>query len=963
MTDSETGRRPASDGPLAQAAYRVGYGYAGLCILFGVAALLGTFPGLGWLAQPFPNWPRSPVLSSIALLAMGVAVWTFLGLRYQIAFSASVIALATVLASLVVQVGALPIAGYAMPLASQVLVLAAAMPLVIVSARRKMIPEEVSLGIGGFVLLAVAATLFISRATGVTDSTADLLGAGPSLQLLVASFLFGGCYVALVWTRGFMSGESARWLPVAIGLAGLVTATVLWRGLASRENEQVTALARQAVDGQRRSLRNAVQVTAHSLQRAAEWRAAGATPPQQQRDEQALQRDIPGLDGMGWISALGVFDAAGAQFLTSADESAIASYVTRTDGLADSISYLPLDREMQRFVILAPACAIGACIGAVVGGIRTSVFFGSLLADTNRLFSYVLTGPAGEVAQSTPMQQWATRGWTQQLPLALGVVDLTLAASPRPRTVDRVRSNLPLLVLLLGYAVSGLAALSVAFAQHSLRTVRDVERIRISEALERSTDGIWEWDLTTGASVHSPGIWRYLGYEPDDVPPVRDAWLALVHPEDHPRLIREIGDHLTGARPSFDAEYRVLARDGRWHTIVDRGRVVDRTPDGRPVRMVGIKADVTVARSVEQARQAAEQRFREIFDSGFQYQLLLDHAGAVIEVNQHALNQYAVDSGQVRGRLVWDTLWWADNSGAQERLHDAIAAAMRGSTRRYEDEFPGPGLTHTYLEIALKPLTGDAEAPTQLLLEARDLTGRRRAEATLREVETLATMGRLAAQVAHEINNPLAGIQNSFLLIKGAIPTTHQYYSYVGAIEREIGRIAVVTRQLYETYRPEQETTGGAAVATVVGDAVAFLQQVNRQSGVRVQVESNGGPAILPVPGAMLRQIAYNLVQNAIEASPPGGIVVVRTSAHDTRFELRVRDRGPGIPLDAREQIFEPFYSTKSGRLRTGGMGLGLAMVRRTVAAAGGAITIEDVDGGGSDFVVTLPLTMNDSEN
>ena len=379
--------------------------------------------------------------------------------------------------------------------------------------------------------------------------------------------------------------------------------------------------------------------------------------------------------------------------------------------------------------------------------------------------------------------------------------------------------------------------------------------------------------------------------------------------------------------------------------------------------MVGIKANVTVARSVEQARQAAEQRFREIFDSGFQYQLLLDHAGAVVEVNQHALDQYTVDSAQVRGRLVWDTLWWADNVEAQDRLRGAMATAMRGSTRRYEDEFPGPGLDSTYLEIALKPLTGDNEAPTQILLEARDLTARRRAEATLREVETLATMGRLAAQVAHEINNPLAGIQNSFLLIKGAIPTTHPYYSYVGAIEREITRIAVVTRQLYETYRPEQETIGRAAVATVVGDAVAFLQQVNRQTGVRVQVESNGGPSIIPIPGALLRQVAYNLVQNAIEASPPGGLVVVRTSAHDSRFELRVRDRGPGVPAEAREQIFEPFYSTKGGRLRTGGMGLGLALVRRTVVAAGGAIAIEDVDGGGSDFVVTLPLNASDVEN
>jgi len=956
--DSDSQTRPEFTGPLARAAYRSGYVYAILSALLGLVGVAGEISGLTRLAQPLPDWPATPLLASIALLAIGVALWEFLERRYRSAFVASMIAVVTALLSLVVEASIPSVTRYAMPLAAQVLTVAAASPLAIVSARRKLVPEDVSVGIAGFVLLALAATLIIARATGVTDTTLDVLGAGPSLQMLVVSFLIGTCYVALVWTRGLVSGDSAQWLPAALGIALLVTVTVLWRGLAARENEQVVALTRQAGDEQRRVLQREAEVTAHSLQRAGEWHVAGATPEQQQRDADALRRDVPGLEGVGWIGTSGVVDTTASVSLGMGVDSATVASIGRI-GFTDTIAYLPLDTAVRRFAVIAPACDRAGCAGRILGTIRTIDFFGSIMPDTTRGFGYAIVGPAGTLAGS-PTWTGGLPRWTQRLPLQLGAMRLSVAASPTPGTVDRVRSSLPVLVLLMGFVVSGLVPVSVLFAQRSLRNAREAERVRITAALDRTTDGIWEWDLLTGTSVHSPGIWRYLGYDPDTISPKRDAWLSLVHPEDYPRLARELTDHLTGARSSFDAEYRVRARDATWHTIVDRGRVVDRTPNGRPARMVGIKADVTVARSAQQAREAAEQRFREIFDSGFQYQLLLDHAGTVVEVNQHALDECAVTSDQVRGRPVWETLWWTGNAEAQDRLHAATSDALHGLTRRYEDEIRGPGATSVHLEIAVKPLTGDGGTPTQLLLEARDLTARRRAEATLREVETLTTMGRVAAQVAHEINNPLAGIQNAFLLIKGAIPTTHPHYAYVGAIEREIARIAAVTRQLYETYRPEHESSGGAAIATVLGDAVAFLEQVNRPSGVRVQMELGGGPSVIPFPTALLRQIAYNLVQNAIEASPPAGVVVVRTTASDGHFELRVRDRGPGVSPEVRERIFEPFFSTKSGRLRTGGMGLGLALVRRTVTAAGGTIAVEDVDGGGCDFVVTLPLDTNE---
>ncbi len=957
MTEQAAPRRSELTSPLAIAAYRSGYVYAVISGVMGIAGMLGELPGLARLAQPLSSWPRIPLLGSIALVAIGFALWQFLQQRYRSAFFAALIAELTAALSLVAQVAPTTISHDAMALASAVLVLAAATPLAVVSARRRLLPEDASVGIAGFILLAVAATLLIARATGITHTTIDMLGAGPSLQVLVAGFLIGSCYVALVWSRGLLSGDSATWLPTALGIAGVVTVIVLWRGLASRENDQVVALTRQAGEERRRVLVREAVVTAHSLHCASEWRASGASFDQQRRDIAALQRDVPGLEAAGWISSLGVIDTVTSPSLAGVGaDSVTLAYVNRNCQIARQ-HRVPSARLGDEAIRDPRAGVRDQCLQWHDG--RGDAHRAALpRCDPRYLARIPLRDHWPRPAASPGRPPIRTRrgsgcsgwGWI------CGAVHATLAAWPTQETVDGVRSSLPLLVLLMGFAVSGLVPVSVRFAQRSLRSVANWSARASPLRWSARTDGIWEWDLLTGGSVHSPGIWRYLGYDPESVPPIRDAWIALVHPEDQPRLAREIQEHLSGVRPSYEAEYRVLARDGKWHQIVDRGRVVDRTASGHPARMVGIKADVTVARSAAQAREAAEQRFREVFDSGFQFQLLLDRGGLVVEINQHALDEFGVAGDDVRGKLAWNTLWWQGNPEAQERLRSATAAAARGLTRRYEEEFSGPAGEATHIEIAVKSLTGESEEHMQLLLEARDLHGTptRRGDAA-RGGDPHDDGTRRGAGGARDQQS--TGRHPEFLFAhRGAIPATHPHYKYVGAIEREVARIAAVTRQLYETYRPEHDSQAGAAIATVIGDAVSFLEQVNRATGVHVVVELGRGPLILPLPGALLRQIAYNLVQNAIEASPSGGTVTVRTIANNGHFELRVRDHGAGIPAESRERIFEPFYSTKSGRLRTGGMGLGLALVRRTVTAAGGTIGVHDVEGEGCEFVVTLPL-------
>ncbi len=956
MTATDVPELPASLRP--RPARRLAYLLAGGLLLAGVLGLLGQAPRLERLAAPFDAWPRLRLLSSIAMTALAIGYYGFLRRYRPLARWAAGLSLVIGLASLAGTAGMLQLPDQGMALASAVMITTAAMGILLAVLLGDQF-EELCLGIAGFVLLSLAITFGVARIARVIDPLSDTVVAGAAMQVVVGSLLLGVSFLRLVWSRGL--AESARWLAIAVGVASIVTVLVLWRALSARERDQVLSQTLQAAVAKRASLARELDVAARSLGRVTERKQSGASIDQQVRDLRALQRDLPGLEGGLWLDVIpSPTDQAGRTVADASLDSVWRSYLHASGGLRDSIAYLPLDPAARRFVIVTPACTAESCVGAMAGIVRSAEFFEPAFADTTSGFRFALES-GRRPFDGAPRPAAADQPWTQALPLDMGDLELSLTAWPMPSTLDRLQSNLPDLVLLMGVLGSGLLPLTIRLGQTARRSAREAERVRLASALERATDGIWEWDLLTDDAQRSAGLWRHLGYDPESVSWGRSSWAELIHPEDRAEVESALQRHLADETTSFEAEYRIKSRSGEWHTILDRGRVVERGPTGQARRMLGISADVTETRSAEAAREATERRFRAIFDSGFQFQMLLDRNGEVIEANQVALVERGTALEAVRHKPVWETLWWTADQKAAARIREATATAMAGGTPHYEEEVRDSAGLLTILEIAVKPILDAAGEPTQFLLEARDITARRRAEAALQEVDTLTTMGRVAARVAHEINNPLAGIQNSFLLIKGAVPTTHPHYAYVGAIEREIARIAAVTRQLYETYRPEQDTSGDTALRTVLGDAIAFLEQVNRSSGVEVITEYRNIPSAIPLPSAMLRQIAYNLIQNAIEVCPPGTAVRVTALVADGHLEIRVTDRGPGVPMELRERIFEPFFSTKDQRMKTGGMGLGLALVRRTVTAAGGTIAVGDADGGGGEFVVRLPLKTLDN--
>jgi PAS domain S-box-containing protein len=366
------------------------------------------------------------------------------------------------------------------------------------------------------------------------------------------------------------------------------------------------------------------------------------------------------------------------------------------------------------------------------------------------------------------------------------------------------------------------------------------------------------------------------------------------------------------------------------------------------------------AERVERQREelvTSEQRFRGVFDSAFQFQALLDLDCKVMELNRHGLAASEADADCMRKEVLWALPIWRDSPAAVEWLRGACQRAKDGRTTSGVLELTerdGPGRVY---EATIRPLTDREGQVTQLVLEAQDITQMRRAEESIRELETLGTMGRLAARVAHEINNPLQGIQNGFQLIKGAIDPAHPHFRFVGAIDREITRIAGVTRQLYDAYRPEEESQRACSIPLMLSDVTALISQVNREAGVELVTEHDESVRDpVPVSDTLLRQIVMNLAQNAIDATPRGGVVTMSATRKGDTLALIVRDTGPGVPDHLRTRLFEPFFSTKSGRA-TSGMGLGLTLVRRATIALGGTIELQDGNrGGGATFLVQIPV-------
>ncbi len=302
---------------------------------------------------------------------------------------------------------------------------------------------------------------------------------------------------------------------------------------------------------------------------------------------------------------------------------------------------------------------------------------------------------------------------------------------------------------------------------------------------------------------------------------------------------------------------------------------------------------------------------------------------------------------------------WAAALGASTAL---VRASVKRSAQRLEAELQaaesGEEIDSRQLsqDLALDSATARLHRSVQDFLERQR---KRQAEMASRMEHTdqLASLGQLAAGLAHEIKNPLAGIQGALEILKQDVAEEDPNSELYGEMLGELNRVNQTLQTLLQSARPAPARLAVTDLRQVLEDIRLLLEPGLRRQKVSLVSELGKEDLVAKVDEPKLRQVLINLIQNAAESMEHGGEITLRASAFTENggVILAVQDNGPGISEANQRRIFDPFFTTKFG-----GTGLGLAISRSIVEQHGGTLQVQSEPGEGTTFYILLPGSLSD---
>jgi len=445
------------------------------------------------------------------------------------------------------------------------------------------------------------------------------------------------------------------------------------------------------------------------------------------------------------------------------------------------------------------------------------------------------------------------------------------------------------------------------------------------------------------------------GYRPGELLGNR---LTMLMPRDIRELYKQDGGNYLRTLRSGGTELIALHKSGR--EIQLEVSFSEFVAHGEHM-FTGVARDITERKRLEETLRENERWLATTLNSIGDAVIATDGTGNVRLMNPLAETLTGFTLADASGLPLGQVLRLVDELGKQVEDPASRIARAGGNlgiveqtnlARRNGDGIP--------IEITGTPRRDDKGRFAGAVLVFRDISSRKRAEETLRTSEKLAATGRLAATIAHEINNPMESVVNLLYLLANDSGLTEQQRKFVHMADQEISRITHIVQQTLGFYR-EASTPVPVSLTELLDSVVNLYTRVAEHRGITINRIYDFQGQVQAFPGEM-RQVFSNLVANAIEALGSGGRIFLHVYPsmdwHSDQPGIRVvvADNGPGIAPQNRSQVFEPFFTTKGER----GTGLGLWVSRGIVQKHGGRISMRStvLNGrSGTAFSIYLPLS------
>jgi PAS domain S-box-containing protein len=350
----------------------------------------------------------------------------------------------------------------------------------------------------------------------------------------------------------------------------------------------------------------------------------------------------------------------------------------------------------------------------------------------------------------------------------------------------------------------------------------------------------------------------------------------------------------------------------------------------------------------------SKQQLQAIFDGITDGLIIVDRDFRVIAVNKAEAAFLGIRPQDIVGKPCYEVYCRGDHACELCPAHETFATGKPALAAKLEH---ASGYHRKGVDVYTFPVKNENGETIQAIQYIKDVTDRLKLQTQLREVEQMAGIGQMAANVAHEIRNPLIAVGGFARQLHEALDPDDPRREYTSIILEEVTRLEQILREQLTLERHLQPVLAPVDVNQILRDVRKLLSHGLLSSRTRLVGKLADALPVTMGDANQLKQAFLNVVNNAIQSMTEGGVVEISTEQKGPDILVTVADTGPGIPQEVMSKLFMPFFTT-----RKTGSGLGLAVTRRIVENHGGTIDVESEEGKGTTVRITLPIVRSTQE-